>query len=199
MDGVEMMDWIEEYATIREEEYQVKVEFEDPRLWQTMTFKVTPSEKCSSLKVRAAKTIGHFASKLLLFRGSHQMGDRTTLREWGVKSGDTLTIQVPEPLPSHVKVELGFEFVDYANSKLHGQDTLIFIVDVTTETIGSFRKRVAVRLDCSPEMIELEHWNTLIETDPIMYYYSGHRIGEGDCTFKCRKKRQGVGNEDEDE
>ena len=74
MDGVEMMDWIEEYATIREEEYQVKVEFEDPRLWQTMTFKVTPSEKCSSLKVRAAKTIGHFASKLLLFRGSHQMG-----------------------------------------------------------------------------------------------------------------------------
>ena len=74
MDGVEMMDWIEEYATIREEEYQVKVEFEDPRLWQTMTFKVTPSEKCSSLKVRAAKTIGHFASKLLLFRGSRQMG-----------------------------------------------------------------------------------------------------------------------------
>ena len=74
MNGVEMMDWIEEHATIREEEYQVKVEFEDPRLWQTMTFKVTPSEKCSSLKVRVAKTIGHFASKLLLFHGSDQLG-----------------------------------------------------------------------------------------------------------------------------
>ena len=74
MDGVDMMKWIVDHTTIREEEYQVKVEFEDPRLWQTMTFKVTPSEKCSSLKVRAAKTIGHFASKLLLFRGSRQMG-----------------------------------------------------------------------------------------------------------------------------
>jgi len=200
MDGVEMMDWIEEYATIREEEYQVKVEFEDPRLWQTMTFKVTPSEKCSSLKVRAAKTIGHFASKLLLFRGSHQMGDRTTLREWGVKSGDTLTIQVPEPLPSHVKVELGFEFVDYANSKLHGQDTLIFFVDFYTETIGSFRKRVAARLDCSPEMIKLEHWTYrhISETDSIMPYFSDG-WGVGDCTFKCSKKWQGVGSEDEDE
>ena len=29
---------------------QVKVKFEDVRLWhETMTFKVTPSEKCSSL------------------------------------------------------------------------------------------------------------------------------------------------------
>ena len=125
--------------------------------------------------------------------------DKSTLRECGVTSGDTLTIKVPEPLPFHVQVKLEFEFVDFANSKLHGQDTLIFIVDITNETIGSFRKRVAARLDCSPEMIELKHWNTLIETDSIQYYYSGHRIGEGDCTFKCHKKWQGVGNEDEDE
>ena len=128
------------------------------------------------------------------FASEHpQNRDRTTLREWGVKSGDNLTIQVPDPLPDHVKVELGTEFVDYANSKLHGQDTLIFFVDFYTETIGSFRKRVAARLDCSTEMIELEHGHDLIETESIMYYYSD-RIGVGDCTFKCRKKWQGVGN-----
>ena len=69
------MQWIVEHTTIKEEEYHVKVEFEDTRLWhETMTFVVAPSEEVSSLKVRVAKTIGHFASKLLLFRGSHQMG-----------------------------------------------------------------------------------------------------------------------------
>ena len=84
------------------------------------------------------------------FASEHpQNRDRTTLREWGVKSGDTLTIQVPEPLPSHVKVELGFEFVDYANSKLHGQDTLIFIVNLETETARSLTERVKARLDRS--------------------------------------------------
>ena len=80
LDGAQMMEWItrmgwEEYATIREEEYQVKVRFEDVRLWhETMTFIVTPSEKCSSLKGRAATKTGLFASSLLLFQGSVQMG-----------------------------------------------------------------------------------------------------------------------------
>ena len=77
MDGAEIMEWIVEYATIREEEYHVKVEFKDVRLWhETMTFIVTPSEKCSSLKVRAAQKTGHwiYASKLLLSRGTDQLG-----------------------------------------------------------------------------------------------------------------------------
>ena len=69
------MQWIVEHTTIKEEEYHVKVEFEDTRLWhETMTFIVTPSEKCSSLKGRAATKIGHFASNLLLYRGSDHMG-----------------------------------------------------------------------------------------------------------------------------
>ena len=99
------------------------------------------------------------------FTSEHpQNRDRTTLREWHVGSGDTLTIKVPEPLPDHVKVELGFEFVDYANSKLHGQDTLIFIVDLYNspqETIHSLFERVAARLDCSPDMIELKSYSRL--------------------------------------
>ena len=72
---MEMMEWFVEYATIREEEYHVKVEFEDVRVWhETMTFIVTSSEKCCSLKGRAATKTGQFASNLLLFRGSDQMG-----------------------------------------------------------------------------------------------------------------------------
>ena len=82
LDGAQMMEWItrmgwEEYATIREEEYQVKVRFEDVRLWhETMTFVVTPSEEVSSLKVRVAEKTGHwiFASKLVLTRGTDQLG-----------------------------------------------------------------------------------------------------------------------------
>ena len=72
---MEIMQWIVEHTTIKEEEYHVKVEFEDTRLWhETMTFIVTPSEKCSSLKGRAATKTGLFASSLLLFQGSVQMG-----------------------------------------------------------------------------------------------------------------------------
>ena len=78
----EMKEWIIDHATIIVEEeeatpdpYHVKVEFEDVRLWhETMTFIVTPSEKCSSLKGRAATKTGLFASSLLLFQGSVQMG-----------------------------------------------------------------------------------------------------------------------------
>ena len=33
--------------------------------------------------------------------------DKATLRDWGVRSGDTLTIQVPSPYPPHVTVTLG--------------------------------------------------------------------------------------------
>merc|ERR1719423_484487 len=159
LDGVQMMEWIEEYATIREEEYQVKVRFEDVRLWhETMTFVVTPSEEVSSLKVRVAEKTGHwiFASKLLLSNRTDQLGDRITLREGGVRSGDTLTIKVPEPLPSHVKVKLSSDLIDFGNSKLHGQDTLIFIVDLETETARSLTEKVKARLDTSVSF-ELTH------------------------------------------
>jgi len=197
MDGVDMMEWIlrireeKHHDIIREEDYQVKVEFEDVRLWhETMTFKVTPSEKCSSLKVRAATKIGHFASKLLLFRGSDQMGDKSTLRECGVRSGDTLTIQVPEPLPFHVLVKLEFEFVDFANSKLHGQDTLIFIVDLYTETIGSLLHKVAARLDCSSEEIGMmiRKRNGVTRTYHEYEFLNHMGLESGDCAFKIHKK-----------
>ena len=72
-----MMKWIIDHTTIREEGYQVKVKFEDVRLWhETMTFVVTPSEEVSSLKVRVAEKTGHwiFASKLVLTRGTDQLG-----------------------------------------------------------------------------------------------------------------------------
>jgi len=183
---MEIMQWIVEHTTIKEEEYHVKVEFEDTRLWhETMTFIVTPSEKCSSLKGRAATKTGLFASSLLLFQGSLQMGDRTTLREWHVGNGDTLTIQMPKPYPCHVRVKLGFEFVDFANTKLHGQDTLIFIVDLYTESFHSLSNKVAARLDSSPETIDL----TPVNPDHVDHddYDTLHYIGvvSGD-TFKCR-------------
>ena len=135
--------------------------------------------------------MGIVISPFLFATSEHpQNRDRTTLREWGVKSGDTLTIQVPEPLPSHVKVELGFEFVDYANSKLHGQDTLIFIVDLDTETILSLSNKVAARLDSSPGRIDL----TPVNPDQVDHddYDTLHYIGivSGD-TFKCRESYLG--------
>ena len=115
--------------------------------------------------------------------------DKSTLRECGVTSGDTLTIQVPEPLPFHVQVKLEFEFVDFANSKLHGQDTLIFIVDLYTETIGSLLERVAARLDCKSEEIRMmikTHGETRTYHDYDSLYHMG--IESGDCAFKCHKK-----------
>ena len=75
IDGVEMMEWIVEHTAIKEDKYHVKVEYKDARLWhETMTFIVTPSEKCSFLKGRAATKTGLFASSFLLFQGSVQMG-----------------------------------------------------------------------------------------------------------------------------
>ena len=64
----EMKEWIIDHSTIIEEEeekpraFQVKVKFEDVRLGhETMTFDVTPTEECSSLKARVATKIGLFA------------------------------------------------------------------------------------------------------------------------------------------
>jgi len=185
IDGVEMMKWIIDHATIREEGYQVKVKFEDVRLWhETMTFVVTPSEEVSSLKVRVAEKTGHwiFASKLVLTRGTDQLGDEITLREGGVRSGDTLTIKVPEPLPSHVKVKLGSYFVDFGNSKLHGKDTLIFIVDLDTETLNSLKRKVQARLDTSVSF-ELTHGSvSLDDTNEPLRWVPG--VGSGD-SFYC--------------
>ena len=64
-----MKDWIIDHATIIEEEekatpvhYQVKVKFEDVCMGhETMTFDVTPTEECSTLKARVANRIGLFA------------------------------------------------------------------------------------------------------------------------------------------
>ena len=107
------------------------------------------------------------------------------MREWHVGSGDTLTIQMPKPLPCHVRVKLGFEFVDFANTKLHGQDTLIFIVNLDTETIRSLSNKVAARLDSSPGRIDL----TPVNPDHADHddYDTLHYIGvvSGD-TFKCQ-------------
>ena len=68
----EMKEWIIDHTTIIVEEeeatpdpYHVKVEFEDVRLGhETMTFDVTPTEECSSLKARVGNKIGLFASMI---------------------------------------------------------------------------------------------------------------------------------------
>ena len=64
---------------------------------------------------------------------------------------------MPEPLPSHVKVKLSSDLIDFGNSKLHGQDTLIFIVDLETETVVSLKEKVEARLDRSYGSIRLAH------------------------------------------
>ena len=119
-----------------------------------------------------------------------QNRDRITLREGGVRSGDTLTIKVPEPLPSHVKVKLGSDFIDFGNSKLHGQDTLIFIVDLYTETIGSLLHKVAARLDCSSEEIGMmiRKRNGVTRTYHEYEFLNHMGLESGDCAFKIHKK-----------
>ena len=93
---------------------------------------------------------------------------------------------MPEPLPTHVKVKLGFEFVDFANSKLQGQDTLIFFVDRDTETILSLMDKVAARLDYSPGTIILNH----VQRNHCMGDYKDRLyeidVASGD-SFKCHQ------------
>ena len=69
------------------------------------------------------------------------------LRDWGIGSGNTLTIQVPAPLPPHVRVKFGPQCVGWANSKLDGQDTMIFLVDPSTETFDDLMRKVDARLN----------------------------------------------------
>ena len=111
-----------------------------------------------------------------------QNRDEITLREGGVRSGDTLTIKVPEPLPSHVKVKLESDMVDFGNSKLQGQDTLIFIVDLDTETLNSLKRKVQARLDTSVSF-ELTHGSvSLDDTNEPLRWVPG--VGSGD-SFYC--------------
>ena len=89
----------------------------------------------------------HRRAFFLVFFLNTPNSDRTTLRDWGVGSGDTLTIQVPAQLTPYIRVKLGPEYVDFANSKLDGQDTMIFIADPSTETLDDLMRKVIARLD----------------------------------------------------
>merc|ERR1711974_271291 len=155
------------------------------------------------LKSWVATKIGLFASKIhLRFNGNVPEGDRTTLRDWGVGSGDTLTIQVPAPLPDHVQLKLGFQFAEWANSKLKGQDTMIFFVNPSTESFCDFKGKVASRLDYMD-------WNVLKFTrdgveiigvwGTLRKWRCGEREGttlasigvlSGDCELQCHKHMQ---------
>ena len=65
-----------------------------------------------------------------------------------------VTIQLPAPLPHHVQVKLGSQFVELANSKLKGQDTVIFFVNPSAETLGSFKDKGGKRtLNIDPKCI----------------------------------------------
>ena len=125
--------------------------------------------------------------------------DRTTLRDWGVGSGDTLAIQVPTPLPTHVKVKLGLNFFDLANSKLNGGDTMIFIVDPLYETVESLKQKVLARLGIDPSRLRLTRGDLSIRPYAGGVWMCGGStwssdatlasigIQNGDCAFECHK------------
>ena len=123
----------------------------------------------------------------------------TTLRDWGAGSGDTLTIQVPTPLPTHVKVKLGLKFVDFANSKLKGGDTMIFIVDPSYETFESLRGKIQARLGIDPCRLRLTRGGVNINPYGSVGWKCGTTgwsqestlasigIQSGDCAVECHK------------
>merc|ERR1711974_61656 len=95
----EIMEWIIDHghAIIKEEagsgQFQVKVKPPASRCpgVDFVVFTATPEEKYSALKARVAKHLGLGADYCRLMFNGHCPATGTTLREWGVGSGDTLT------------------------------------------------------------------------------------------------------------
>jgi len=88
----EMMEWIVDHTTIKGEagsdQFHVKVAREG---YGTIVVNATPDEKVSSFKARVAPRFG-LHNPPIGFNGRYPAMNETTLRQWGVKSGDTLTM-----------------------------------------------------------------------------------------------------------